>query len=186
LFTHLAASELNRTARQWLQANTLIASGLFGFVAPDDDIPAHRLAADVSLAKLGGVASYWRKHVGSALADRADGSVVLDCRSQQYALMWQPNVEAADQFVTTRVLQRTTIRGESTLKVVSHHNKATKGLLVHALAEARVKARTAPALHEAVRDLGFESFVEPTNGGTWRLDVITDPLPLASGKARPE
>jgi cytoplasmic iron level regulating protein YaaA (DUF328/UPF0246 family) len=186
LFTHLAADELKAPAQKWLQANTLIASGLFGFVYPSDNIPAYRLAADVTLPKLGGVASYWRKHLDDAMADRADESIILDCRSQQYALMWQPGAGQADQLVTTRVLQRTTVRGESTLKIVSHHNKATKGLLVHALAQSRVNAKTAPALQEAVRDLGFECFVEPTNSGAWRLDVITEPLPLASGKARPE
>lgn len=183
LFAHLHADGLGRAARGWLDHHVLIASGLLGFVSPADHIPAYRLAADVTLPKLGkrpaigGVATYWRAHTSAAMSERAGDGLVLDCRSQQYVALWQPDKNLMNNYVSVRVLQRSIVKGEPTLKVVSHHNKATKGLLVHALAKARVKAKSPQALLDAVRDLGFESHLEPmpTRGGAgWRLDVITE------------
>jgi cytoplasmic iron level regulating protein YaaA (DUF328/UPF0246 family) len=178
LFTNLGVASLPSTARRWLNATTLIGSGLFGVLAPEDQIPVYRLAGDVTLPQAGSLPGLWRQALGEVLPERAGSGVILDCRSQQYAAMWQPTEKLRDHTVVLRVLQRTIIDGEERLRIVSHHNKATKGVFIRELAKAGAKPRNVAALVDAVHDLGFVAKVEPTPYGGWQLDLITDPMPL--------
>jgi hypothetical protein len=90
--------------------------------------------------------------------------------------MWQPTEKLRDHTVVLRVLQRTIIDGEERLRIVSHHNKATKGLFVRELAKVQAKPRNVNALVDVVHDLGFSAKVEATPYGGWQLDLITDPV----------
>jgi len=185
LFQHLEFASLPRSAQSWFDRHTLISSGLFGFVAPNDAIPAYRLSADTTLPRIGSNTALYRRVLAPPMREFVGNSLIVDARSQVYANMWLPEPEKADRLVSVRILQRSVVNGREQLKVVSHHNKATKGLLVRALAAARVNARTPTALADAVRDLGFEAHIAPAAHGSWQLDVITAPLPPAKRAAKP-
>jgi uncharacterized protein len=87
--------------------------------------------------------------------------------------MWAPTGEVASRAVAIRVLQR---RPDGSVKVVSHHNKATKGRLLAALAR-RAAPTTLPALADAVAATGVEvDLTLPRGGRPGRLDVVTDDL----------
>jgi uncharacterized protein len=82
-------------------------------------------------------------------------------------------VEAAE----VRVLQEKMIGGVATRSVVSHFNKATKGRLVRALAEAGVRPATVGEAVAALRDLKFTVEEQPVAAGRpRRLDVIVREL----------
>ena len=179
LYNNLGAANLSTASQRWLNATSLIGSGLFGFIAPHDRIPVYRLAGDVTLPQVGSLPTLWRPALAEVLPERTGSGVILDCRSQQYAAMWQPTEKLRDHTVVLRVLQRTLVDGVERLRIVSHHNKATKGLLVRELAKVQAKPRNVAGLVDIVHDLGFEARVEATPYGGWQLDLVTDPVAVA-------
>jgi cytoplasmic iron level regulating protein YaaA (DUF328/UPF0246 family) len=132
-----------------------IFSGLWGVVAPDDRIPAYRLSMGVDLPGPGKLATAWRPHLEEALAERAAGDVVVDCRSAAYLAAWRPRTtgpRAAD-WVAVRVVREA--GGKRT--VVSHNAKHTRGVLTgHLLRRAGEPPSSAEALLDAARELDGE------------------------------
>lgn len=170
LFDALGYATLPARARQRADRWVLVQSALFGAVGLADRIPAYRLSGDVTLPRLGGVATYWRKRLEPAMTERAGCGVVLDLRSGTYAGFWTPRDAVAERAVVGRVLQR---MPDGSLKVVSHHNKATKGRLVRALVSQGAEPRSPEALAELVCGLGFDvELVAGKPGRPWRLDVV--------------
>lgn len=137
-----------------------IASGLFGLLRPHDLIPAYRLAGNVTLPRLGTVASRWKPTVPKALDAASDGRLVVDLRSGTYAAF---GPAPADRTATIRVLQER----DGKRSVVSHFNKATKGRIVRALLQTGADPATPTELAATLRDLGWT--VEQADG---RLDVV--------------
>ncbi|HZE66157.1 MAG TPA: peroxide stress protein YaaA, partial [Sporichthyaceae bacterium] len=146
--------------------SVLIASGLWGVLAPGDRVPAYRLSGGVSLPPLGPLAGHWRPALAAVLPPRAGRGLVLDLRSGTYANAWRPTGALAERTVTVRITQHG--------KVVSHHNKATKGLLARAVLSAAVDPRTPQALAEACRDLGFAAVLGPAVPGRSRELTIDE------------
>lgn len=174
LFAALDYAHLPAAARRRLNRWVLVSSALWGAVRLDDRIPAYRLSGDVSLPRLGPVSTVWRKPLASALPEAAGAGVVLDLRSGTYAKMWAPDPELATRTVATRVLQQ---RPDGSRVVVSHHNKATKGRLVRALAERGATPKSVPALASLIGDLGLETELhEGRVGKPWTMDVVVDEL----------
>jgi cytoplasmic iron level regulating protein YaaA (DUF328/UPF0246 family) len=174
LFAALDHASLPAVARRRVHRWVLVSSALWGAVRLDDRIPAYRLSGDVSLPRLGPVSTLWRKPLAVAMPAAAEGGVVLDLRSGTYAKMWTPDAEVALFTVTGRVLQR---RPDGSRAVVSHHNKATKGRLVRALAEHGATPKSVPALASLIADLGFETELhEGRAGKPWTMDVVVDEL----------
>lgn len=167
LYEALDAAGLAPAARDWLDERVLVFSGLWGVVRLTDRIPAYRCAAGVSLPELGGLTPYWRKALSPALDRRARGELVVDLRSGAYAPMWTP----AGQTAVVRVLHERTVAGTTTRTVVSHFNKATKGRIVRALAEAGAQPSTAGELVAVLRDLKYTVDEQPG-----RLDVVVAEL----------
>jgi hypothetical protein len=86
--------------------------------------------------------------------------------------MWVPKGRLAERTAVARVLQR---RPDGSVKVVSHHNKATKGRMVAALARAGGAPRTLSALGEALDAALADCDVELVTsepGRPARLDVV--------------
>jgi hypothetical protein len=162
LYEALGLATLDRGARARAHRRIVTVSALWGAVRPGDRIPAYRLAADVRLPRVGGLAPFWRAPLGSALEEAAGTGLLLDLRSSPYAALWRPTGAVAERTVGVRVID------PATGKVVSHFNKATKGRLVRALLEAKADPRTERDLVHALRELGFA--VEP-GGRPGALDV---------------
>ncbi len=88
--------------------------------------------------------------------------------------MWVPDAELADRTVVARVLQE---RPDGSRAVVSHHNKATKGRLVRALASQESTPRTVEALAALIESQGVVTELRVGRPGKpWTLDVVVDEL----------
>lgn len=153
LYDALDLATLSPAAKRRATSRVLITSSVFGLVSPADRICAYRLSGDATLPGLGTVASHWRKHLD------LEDDLVIDLRSGTYAGFFAPTGRVA----SVRVLQD---RG-GVRSVVSHFNKATKGLLVRDLLESGATASNPTRLAQLWRDLGWQ--VEQVGD---RLDVV--------------
>ncbi|HEU5150933.1 MAG TPA: peroxide stress protein YaaA [Iamia sp.] len=127
LYKELDAASLDTAARRRLSSTTLIASGLWGLVGPNDPIPDYRLKMGASLPGLGKLSTFWRPHLTAALGERLAGRVVWDLLPNEHAAAWDPAPVPLHRRITVRFVtaQDTT---------VSHWNKLLKGSLVRHLA----------------------------------------------------
>lgn len=170
LFDALDVATLTSSARARLAEITLVQSALFGVVAAGDAIPAYRLSADSTLPPLGVMSRWWAPRLHDAMTRMLSAQPVLDLRSGAYRSFWTPAVADYERIAVARVLSEDR-RGKRT--VISHHNKATKGLMVRALVTSRRRPRTIHAIVGVLADAGFTVDVtEPTTRTPWALDVI--------------
>jgi cytoplasmic iron level regulating protein YaaA (DUF328/UPF0246 family) len=129
-------------------ADVRVVSALWGVVTPSDRIPAYRLSMGVDLPGVGPLARSWREPLAKALDARAEGDVVVDCRSATYAAAWKPPASAAHVPVT--VLREHA--GKST--GVADHAKPTRGVRAgQVLRRDGEPPTTADGLLEAAREL---------------------------------
>jgi cytoplasmic iron level regulating protein YaaA (DUF328/UPF0246 family) len=150
LYERLRLPELPAAARR----RVLIASALWGVVAPDDRIPAYRLSIAARLPRIAGLAGYWRPALEKALPD--DG-LVVDLRSGGYATAWTPKRASV-----------VSVRGFTPEgKVISHFVKAIRGDVARALLLAPEPPRTPQDVVEIARGAGHEAALNGAN-----IDVI--------------
>jgi|GEM_PF-49406 len=174
VYDALGYASLGKVAQRRINSWVLVFSALWGAVHLDDAIPAYRLSGDVKLSRLGSLQQFWRRPLEQALTESAGGGPILDLRSGTYAKMWVPNASLSEQVVVGRVLQQ---MPDGSHKVVSHHNKATKGRLVRALAEQTNAPQSVSALVAAIDSLGVKTHLhERTPGKPWQLDIIVGKL----------
>ncbi|HEX7133464.1 MAG TPA: peroxide stress protein YaaA [Iamia sp.] len=161
LYRELDAASLPSAARRRLTGTTLIASGLWGLVGPQDPIPDYRLKMGATVPGLGRMATYWRPRLTAALQDRLAGRVVWDLLPNEHAAAWDP----ARIDVARRITVRFVTAQDTT---VSHWNKLLKGSLVRHLVTTGL---TDPG--------GLADFAHPAG---YRLDPEASVLdgPLAS------
>jgi cytoplasmic iron level regulating protein YaaA (DUF328/UPF0246 family) len=157
LYERLRLPELPLRARR----RVLIASALWGAVAPDDRIPAYRLSIGARLPGLGPLAARWRPALRAALPD---SGLVVDMRSGGYAAAWSPReaTVVSVRAFTERAGKRTAI---------SHMVKATRGDVARVLLAAPRPPRTAERVAELVASSGREVELTAGRGGPF-LDVI--------------
>jgi len=172
LYDALGLTTLEASAHRRALARVAVFSSLYGVVRPGERIAPYRLAGDVSLPGLGGVAAHWRAHLDPVVRDIAGRGLVVDLRSSTYAAFWRPAPDLASRVVTVRVLHEVNGRRQ----VVSHFNKATKGRLVRALLEDGREARTPRAFEALLRDLGWSVEAGPATRSGTPLDVIVSAL----------
>ncbi len=165
LFDALDLASLPAAARRRAARSVLVSSGLWGVVRLGDRIPAYRLAGGVSLPPLGPLGSFWRAPLAGALPAAAGRGLVLDLRSGVYASAWRPAGAVAGRTIAVKVLHGG--------KVVSHHNKATKGRIARAVLCAETEPRRPADLADLLRGEGYpvELTPPPKPGGTWDLSV---------------
>lgn len=168
LFDALDVTSLGKPARRRLQASTVISSALFGLVRPDDLIPAYRLSGDVALPGVGAPAAHWRDFVGEVISQSA--GVIIDLRSQMYANLGPIPAEVADRAVSARIL----LEKNGKRSIVSHHNKASKGRLVRALAERTAQPKSVDDLMKALKELKWKCELSEAKkaGQPATLDII--------------
>lgn len=134
LYAAAGLDRLTPTGRARAADTVRIVSGLWGLVAPDDRIPAYRLSMATHLPGLGHLPGVWRGPLGVELAERADGELVVDCRSATYLAAWHPPRSA--DWVQVRVLREL----DGKRSVVSHNAKHTRGVLTRHLLTRRGRA----------------------------------------------
>lgn len=128
LYGELDAASLPAAARRRLDATVLIASGMWGLVAPGDPIPEYKLKMSANVAPLGKLSTWWRPQVTEALAPLVARRLVWDLfpLEHQAAVDWRelrPRERASVRFVDERGA------------TVSHWNKLLKGSLVRWLVQ---------------------------------------------------
>ncbi|MDA0566115.1 peroxide stress protein YaaA [Streptomonospora sp. S1-112] len=161
------------TARRTADS-VLVFSGLWGVVGPLDRVPPYRLSMGVRLPGLGALGAFWRARLSDLLVKRAEGRLVLDCRSSTYAAAWRPVGETAERTAAVRVLRETVSEGRVRRGVVSHMAKATRGAVAHGLLAAGAVPATPEEAADAVAALGYRTeLVRPDRPGRpWTLDVV--------------
>lgn len=73
-----------------LDIDVRIVSALMGLVALDEPLPEYRLEFSASLPDLGGIATFWRGHVGDHLRDLTADRPVWDLLPGEHARVWSP------------------------------------------------------------------------------------------------
>jgi cytoplasmic iron level regulating protein YaaA (DUF328/UPF0246 family) len=142
-----------------------------------DRVPAYRCSVGVSLPVVGGLTAYWKKVLSPAVDRAAADGPVLDLRSGAYGAMWAPAPLPAARTAALRVLHERVVDGVPQRSVVSHFNKAAKGRLVRALAEAGAAPRSVDELVVALRDLKHTVEERPAPAGRPRqLDLVVAEL----------
>ncbi|QBI55271.1 peroxide stress protein YaaA [Streptomonospora litoralis] len=175
LYDRMALPDLlDSAAAERTAASVLIFSGLWGVVAPGDRVPPYRLSMGVKLPGIGPLGAYWRAQLSDLLDKRAEGELVVDCRSSTYAAAWRPGGETARRTVAVRVLRETGTGDTANRTVVSHMAKAVRGSVAHSLLAEGVNVQTPAEFAEALGDLGYPvELGEPARRNhPWTLDVI--------------
>ena len=167
LYDALDFASLPAAARKRAHTRLLISSALFGFVRPQDPIPAYRLSGDTSLPPLGNLAKVWRIPAQAVL--ESTSGLLIDLRSGAYANLAPIPAELASRSCTARVL----LEKNGKRSVVSHHNKATKGRLIRAVLQTSGSARSLDELVPFLAGLGFTAeLVNEPRKGIPRLDIV--------------
>ncbi|MBQ1443778.1 MAG: peroxide stress protein YaaA [Renibacterium sp.] len=138
LYDALGYHSMTPVQRRKADESILVMSGLWGAVGFADRIPAYRLSMSVALPGVGRLASYWKPLLSAALAERAAGELIIDCRSSTYATAWTP---PAEQTVEVNVFQ---LRNGKR-SVVSHFAKHTRGEVARLLLTRRGNPPKSPA-----------------------------------------
>ena len=172
LYEALDFAGLARPAQNWIGKKVFIASALFGLVSAFDKIPAYRLSGDKSLPKAGSLKSFWESNLSLVLDKAFENNLVFDLRSGVYASAWAPKENLNENFVVGKIVQKLKQNGKTVYKVVSHHNKATKGKLVAALAKANANPKTAQDLEKILKKLGFEVKLEISNSKPIIMTIV--------------
>ncbi|MCC6497827.1 MAG: peroxide stress protein YaaA [Propionibacteriaceae bacterium] len=157
-----------------VRRDVLIALPLLGLVGAADPIPASRLAPG-PIPGVGGLGAFWRAEL-ACLDARVAGELVVDLRSAEFMQLWRPPATA--DWVSVRVEQEV----DGVRRVVSHHAKHLRGVLVHHLLTSRGAVPTdAAALLRTARTLARSGRIRaaelapPARPGTpGRLTLVQD------------
>lgn len=160
LFAALGYRDLPPELQDRASQRLLITSALFGIVTPNDPIPAYRLSGSTSLLKLGRLDTFWRNHLGPAIAPTAADGLIIDMRSGTYVKFWPIPQACADRALTVKIWQ---YGPDGQRTAVSHHNKDTKGHVARTLA-------TAPTVPQHRHDV-----VDLLRGENWDARLVEDP-----------
>ena len=169
LFGALDADSLTSAQLASLSKSTYIQSALFGLVGFADSIPAYRLSGDTLLPKLGTLASIWAGQCTPILNETSE--LIIDLRSGTYVKLGP--IPAQANAVAPKVFQRMP-KGEP--KVVSHHNKATKGRIVRAIAQSRKQVKSIEDLAAVITSLGADVDLIAKAGKPTEMKVVVDVL----------
>ena len=171
LFEALDAGSLTAPQLKNLCALTYVQSALFGLVSFADLIPAYRLSGDSVLPKIGSLPKFWGSTCTDLLAQ--EHGLIIDLRSGTYVKLGPLPVESNS--VVPKILQR---MKSGPPKVVSHHNKATKGRILRAIAQSKSKLKSIDDLARIITELGADVEIKaPAKvAGPVVLEVVVDVL----------
>ncbi len=155
LYDALDFPTLKKAERERAYGRLAVASALFGVVRGGDPVPAYRLSGGSTLPAHGSLRTLWKPALEPVLG-QAD-EFVVDLRSGAYS-----SLAKIPHAVVVRVI---TSEG----KVVSHFNKAHKGLLARAVAAAK----TAPDDLKGLVRLAGKAGMRLVPTGERTADLIT-------------
>ncbi|MET9232429.1 peroxide stress protein YaaA [Lentzea sp. NPDC003310] len=156
LYDNLDFPSLKKAEKQRAFARLAVASALFGALRGGDPVPAYRLSGGSVLPSHGSLRTVWKPAL-EPVFQSAD-EFVVDLRSGAYS-----SLARIPHAVVVRVV---TSEG----KVVSHFNKAHKGLLARAIARSSAEPSDLKGLVRLAQKAGLK--LVPTGTGT--ADLITD------------
>lgn len=170
LYQALDYPSLSRGAKARADRQVWVASALYGMVRLGEQISAYRLSGGTRLPNLPAEADLWQKPIQAVIEDFAP-DVIVDLRSGAYTSLWRPPSAWQDRVIIGKVWQ---LDRSGRRTSVSHHNKATKGLLTRELVRLSRDIATPRALHGASTRAGAVHgwTVESSPG---RLDVVLQP-----------
>ncbi len=154
LYAAAGLTDLPRTAAERARAHVRIASTVFGFLAPSDEIPAYRLPPAAKLPGIGAPIPFLSPEV-SEVMDAQAPRLVLDCRSGPYVRLWRPTCP----WVHVKAVEMRA--GEPV--VVSHFAKHHRGVLTrHLLTRNGELPATVDEVAQAARELLGIEYAEVT------------------------
>jgi cytoplasmic iron level regulating protein YaaA (DUF328/UPF0246 family) len=173
LFDAIGIDSLSKSAVKNFSRDAYVVSALFGLISVTDHIPAYRLSGSATLPKIGTLSSLWSRAVAELLVNADE--FIIDLRSGVYQKLGQIPDDAAPRAVVPRILQK---MPSGPPKLVSHHNKATKGRIVRAIAESGKSLKSVEELAEVVAALGADvEVISPSNPAKpFGLDVVVPVL----------
>lgn len=151
LFDALNAQALSAAAIKKLISSVYIQSALFGLISIGDRIPAYRLSADTKLPRVGTLANVWANPCAEFFTQIND--LVVDLRSSQYVKLAPIPKTMAEQVVVPKILQK---MPSGPPKIVSHHNKATKGRIIRQVVTGSKVPNTIDQLAKVISKLGAD------------------------------
>lgn len=161
LYDALNPEALSSAAIKKLSNNFFVQSALFGLISLGDLIPSYRLSADSKLPKIGSVSNVWAKPCAEIFLN--SNELIVDLRSSQYVNLAPIPKSISEQVVVPKILQR---MPSGPPKVVSHHNKATKGRIVRQIAVSSKVPTTLDAFAKLVSKLDADiDVVKPKRTG---------------------
>lgn len=173
LYDAIGASNLSAAAIKKLTNAVYVQSALFGLISLGDVIPAYRLSADTKLPKIGTLTNVWAKPCSQIFADLDE--LIIDMRSGQYATLAPTPKSMAEQVVVPKILQK---MPSGPPKVVSHHNKATKGRIIRQCVTGAKMPTTVDQLAKSIAKLGADvDLIKPKRvGQPITLNVVVSVL----------
>lgn len=151
LYDRLGFDSLPAAGKRRAGRNLLIASALWGFLAPGDPIPYYRFSMKAKLPGIGGLPAFWRPALAAAMEEAGhdeEGGLVLDMRSGAYSSAWKPK---RARLVTVRGFTET--GGQR--KAISHMAKATRGEVARVALAAKAMPRELDDLADLLESGGM-------------------------------
>lgn len=142
LYDHLDATSLGAAAQRRLRTRTLVVSGLWGLVRPDDPLPAYKLKMDAALPPLGRLGTWWRPRLSPVLDEVTAGAVVWDLLPAAHARVWAEPDRAPALRVTVAFAAEQRRAGAIARTAITHWSKALKGALARHLLSSTPSAPT--------------------------------------------
>lgn len=150
MYEALQWDTLPARARERLNSQALIVSGLFGLLRPTDRVPPYKLKITVNLGgQVGKVVNFWRVAVSEILRRELRGRVVWDFLPDAHKRVWDGSGEVAARH-QVKFVKRVVRSGVAEYKTISHHSKSLKGALVRYLVE-----------HDASHPADLRKFTHP-------------------------
>ncbi|WP_144749559.1 YaaA family protein [Curtobacterium pusillum] len=166
LYDPLGALDADAATRAWWFDHVVVQSAMFGPLGGGDPIPAYRLSHDSRLGSIR-LASHWPGVSARVLAERTEGGLVLDLRSEGYQQLGPVSHAVAPRVVS--------VDGIGRRKALNHWNKTAKGRLVALLGRSGAAVSSMAELVEWASEHGV---VFEQHAGGW--DLVAESLEPAS------
>ncbi|MFD4671548.1 peroxide stress protein YaaA [Lentzea sp. NPDC058450] len=156
LYDNLDFPSLKKIEKERAYERLAVASALFGALKGGDPVPAYRLSGGTTLPDHGSLRTLWKSSLEPVL--KSADEFVVDLRSGAYSSLARIPHAAVVRVVTSEG------------KVVSHFNKAHKGLLARAIVRSAAEPKDLKGLVKLAQKAGLR--LVPTGEKT--ADLITD------------